>query len=101
MQAQQQQATRDAHQNDGLPIGQVARLSGVSAKNIRYYESIGRSSRKSARRASTGASESCAKKRESAEREGNRSRPNKATNGTANGWSRWENSPRVRSPLMA
>jgi len=40
------------------------------------------------RRASTGASVNAAKNRDSAEREGNRSRSNRAMNGTANGWSR-------------
>jgi hypothetical protein len=48
-----------------------------------------------------GVSVNAAKNRDSAEREGNWSRPNKAMNGTANGWSRRENSSRVRSPLMA
>jgi hypothetical protein len=36
-----------------------------------------------------GGSVNAAKNRDRAEREGNWSRPNKAMNGTANGWSRW------------
>jgi DNA-binding transcriptional MerR regulator len=41
LQALQRRETHDADQNDSLPIGQVAKLTGVSAKNIRYYEGIG------------------------------------------------------------
>ncbi len=49
---------------------------------------LSRSSRKSVRRASTGASVNAAKKRERVERAGSWSRSNKAMKGTAKGWSR-------------
>ena len=47
-----------------------------------------RSSRNSVRKASTGARSSAARKRESVERAGNRSRPNRAMNALANGCKR-------------
>jgi MerR family copper efflux transcriptional regulator len=41
MQTRQRRETHDTRQDDSLTIGQMAKLTGVNAKNIRYYESIG------------------------------------------------------------
>jgi MerR family copper efflux transcriptional regulator len=41
MQTLQSRDGHDEHQNEALTIGHVAQLTGVNAKNIRYYESIG------------------------------------------------------------